>query len=181
MAPLISFVVLATAFAVGAPAQTAEYALKGELLVRFADFVEFPDDAFEASDSPLVIGVFGEDPFGTVLEDTVRERRVNDRSIIIARFSNLDELMAFGAPQVLFIPASERDSYEAIFELIEGQPVLTVGEEPSFARNRGLVNLLITDNRPQLEIANERADARRLTISSQLLRISVLIAGQGQR
>jgi len=175
-----AFLLLA-ALATGAPPQTAEYALKGELLIRFADFVEFPDEAFASSDAPFVIGVFGSDPFGDVLEETVRDRRIDGRSIIIARFADLDELTASGAPQVLFIPTSARANYEAIFEFLAGLPVLTVGEEPSFARGQGLVNLLIADSRPQLEIANERADAKGLTISSQLLRMSVLIAEQRQR
>ena len=48
---------------------SAEYQVKAAFLYNFAQFVEWPARAFPAPDSPLIIGVLGENPFGTYLEE----------------------------------------------------------------------------------------------------------------
>ena len=45
------------------PAQTLEYSVKANYLVRFAAFVDWPPRAFASSQSPVVICVAGRDPF----------------------------------------------------------------------------------------------------------------------
>lgn len=175
MAALIRLLALVSVMLAVALPQTGEYQLKCEVLVRFASFVEFPEWAFADDESPLVIGVFGDDPFGPLLEQTTAARRVKGRRIEVRRIPDLENLAAFGPPHVLFVPRSQRAFYNAIFELLADLPVLSVGEEPTFARDRGVVNLLISDNRPELEIANEHAVAVGLRISSQLLNMVHII------
>src|SRR5271163_1246273 len=46
-----------------------EYPLKAVFLLNFAQFTDWPTNAFDQPDSPLVIGVWGNDPFGAVLDD----------------------------------------------------------------------------------------------------------------
>src|SRR4051812_12970096 len=46
-------------------APSAAYQLKAVFLFNFAQFVEWPAGAFRAANSPLIIGVLGENPFGT--------------------------------------------------------------------------------------------------------------------
>jgi hypothetical protein len=175
MATLIRLLALGPALLLGFAPQAGEYQLKGELLVRFADFVVYPEGTFADEDSPFVIGVFGDDPFGALLEQTTEARRVKGRRIEVRRFASLADLAAFGAPHVLFVPQSERPNYREVFDALEGQPVLTVGEEATFARDRGMINLTITEARPHLEIANHRAEAVGLRISPQLLSISEIL------
>jgi hypothetical protein len=58
-----------------------EYQLKAVFLFNFAQFVEWPASAFPSPETPLVIGVLGEDPFGPYLDETVRGEKVNDRPL----------------------------------------------------------------------------------------------------
>src|SRR5258708_6944483 len=50
---------------------TREYDLKAAFLFNFVQFVEWPPEAFPATDSPIIIGILGEDPFGTSLDQIV--------------------------------------------------------------------------------------------------------------
>ena len=50
-----------------------EYLIKAAYLYHFAMFVDWPDDAFASRNAPIVIGIVGADPFGSAIDDTVRE------------------------------------------------------------------------------------------------------------
>jgi len=50
-------------------------------LFNFAQFVEWPPSAFAGPTSPIVIGVLGENPFGTYLDETVRGEKVGKPAI----------------------------------------------------------------------------------------------------
>ena len=65
-----------------AHAQTLEYAVKANYLVRFAVFVQWPSQTFASPDSPVVICVTGRDPFGAVLADAAGAHTAEGRRIV---------------------------------------------------------------------------------------------------
>ena len=69
-----------------------EYQIKAVFLFNFAQFVEWPAVAFAGSNSPLVIGILGGDPFGAYLDETVRDEKVNNRPLAIQRYHQVDEI-----------------------------------------------------------------------------------------
>jgi len=46
----------------------SEYEVKAAFLTHFVRYTTWPDDAFEKPDSPIVLLVVGDDPFGSVLD-----------------------------------------------------------------------------------------------------------------
>lgn len=63
-----------------------EYQVKAVLLLNLTRFVDWPESAFAAPDSPVVIGIVGHDPFGATVDDAVHGERVNGRSIVVQPF-----------------------------------------------------------------------------------------------
>jgi hypothetical protein len=61
-------------------------------LFNFAQFVEWPAEAFSDAKAPLVIGILGEDPFGSVLDETVRGETVRGRPFKIRRYRRVDDI-----------------------------------------------------------------------------------------
>jgi YfiR/HmsC-like len=57
-----------------------EYQVKAAFLFNFAKFVEWPSEAFSDANAPLVITVFGDDPFSGSLE-AVKGKLVNNRRL----------------------------------------------------------------------------------------------------
>src|SRR5437899_638694 len=114
------------------PAQTAasrEYSVKAVFLFNFAQFVEWPETAFPAAETPLVIGVLGEDPFGAYLDETVRGEKVNNRPLVIERYHRVEEIKTC---HILFISRSETDRLEKIFAGLKGRNILMVGDSDRF-------------------------------------------------
>src|SRR5262249_42923351 len=70
-------VCLSTGRAAGTSAHTAgEYEIKAAFLYNFAKFVEWPAETFADANAPLILGIVGEDPFGSRLDQMVKGKTV---------------------------------------------------------------------------------------------------------
>jgi len=168
--------VIAALFTVAAPAYAQRAAfdereVKAVFLFNFVQFVDWPSDAFASTESPIVIGVLGEDPFGSLLDEVVKGEVVKGRPLVVARFRRVEDIKAC---HVLFISRSEAHSYQQILTALGTQPTLTVGETPGFT-SRGMVRFLTEKNRVRLEVNVGAAKAAGLTISSNLLRAARIV------
>jgi hypothetical protein len=154
-------------------AVTPEYQLKAVFLFNFTQFVEWPSQAFADTNSPLVIGVLGNDPFGTYLDDTVRGETVNGRPLTVQRYNTLGDIKNC---HVLFISRSEAAHLGQILSALKGKSILTVSDADNFNREGGIIRLATIANKIRLRIALEEAKAANLTISSKLLRPADIVA-----
>jgi hypothetical protein len=146
-----------------------EYQVKAVFLFNFAQFVDWPPKAFPETQTPLVIGVLGEDPFGTYLDETVRGEKVKDRPLVVQRYRRVGEVKTC---HVLFISRSETDRLEQIFANVKGRYILTVGDAEDFALRGGMIQLVTEKNKIRMRINLEAVKAAGLTISSKLLRVA---------
>ena len=155
------------------PVATKEYQIKAVFLFNFSQFVEWPTNAFPETQTPLVIGVLGEDPFGTYLEETVRGETVNNHPLVIQHYRRAEDIKAC---HILFISQSEAGRLDRIFESLKGRNILTVGDVENFARRGGMIRFITEKNKIRLRINLEAAKAASLTISSKLLRPAEIVA-----
>lgn len=153
--------------------RASEYQVKAVFLFNFAQFVDWPPEAFADSLAPLVIGVVGDDPFGPLLEATVRGETVHARSLEIRRYRRTDDLSTC---HVLFISRSETARLAGILAALQGQPILTVSDDEDFARRGGVVGFVTESGKIRFRINLEAARAARLTISSKLLRLAEVVS-----
>jgi hypothetical protein len=154
------------------PPTLPEYTVKAGFIFNFAKYVEWPADAFEKADSPIMIGIVGADPFGEGLEKTSRGKTVRSRTLSVRRFRDPSELQRV---HLLFIPRTEKGRLPEILKHVESWPVLTVGEDDGFTRAGGATNILIEKEKPRLEVNPEAAEKARLTIDQKLLKVATIV------
>jgi uncharacterized protein DUF4154 len=152
-----------------------EYQLKAVFLFNFTQFVEWPSKAFPAADSPLVIGILGEDPFGAYLDETVRGEKANSRPLAVQRYRRVEEIMAC---HVLFIGGSEAGRLDEVLTSLKGRNILTVGDFEGFASRGGMIKFTTEKNKTRLKINLEAAKAANLTISSKLLKPAEIVSSE---
>jgi YfiR/HmsC-like len=144
-----------------------EYQVKAVFLFNFAQFVSWPSQ--QPPDAPLVIGILGDDPFGSYLDETVRGEKVNGRSLTIQRLRR-------GADprnsNILFIAQSERDRAAQIVSNLKGRSVLTVSDIDRFAELGGMVQFFTENNKIRMRVNLDAVKAANLKISSKLLRVA---------
>lgn len=151
----------------------SEYQLKAVFLFNFAQFVEWPHQAFPQPQSPLVIGIFGEDPFHDLLDEIVKGEVVNGHPLIVKRYTNIEEAPAC---HILFINIADQDKLKQVLATVKGRSTLTVSDRPEFIRLGGMIRLLTERNRIRFAINPEASKAAGLTISSKLLNLAEIAA-----
>jgi hypothetical protein len=158
---------------------SAEYLIKAGFIYNFANLVQWPYASFAQSDSPIVIVILGEDHFGTTLDHALDGKKVNARSFVIKRAKSIAELQRTLGPQkdcqILYVSSSEMPHLSDAIQMLKGVPVLTIGETPGFARNGGIINLILEDNKVRFEVNVAAAKEADLNISSRLLALARII------
>ncbi len=145
-----------------------EYQVKAAFLFNFANFVEWPDEAFPKGGRNFVICVIGGDPFGGAL-DSLKGKTLKGR-IVIVRYC-FEAAEARGS-QVLFVGKSERGNINHIVKALKGSPVLTVADQDGFCQAGGMINMVNERNRVGFEINVSAARRAGLQISSHLLKLA---------
>lgn len=145
-----------------------EYQVKAAFLYNFVKFVEWPAEAF-SSGGPLVIGVVGNDPFGSALDQAISGKNVSGRQLIIRRFKVGQDLRAC---HILFISSSEQNRLAQIIHSLRGASVLTVGEMGQFNQQGGIINFIMEASKVRFEINAGMAEQSGLKISSKLLALA---------
>ena len=150
--------------------------VKAVFLFNFAQFVEWPDTAFAGPESPFVIEIFGEDPFGSYLDETVRGETVRGRSLVVRRSQRIEDIRNC---HILFLSPSEESRFVAILAALKDRPVLIVSDAPGFARRGGMVAFAFEQNRVRVKINPDVARTAGLTISSKLLHAADIVTPGG--
>ncbi len=148
-----------------------EYDVKAAFLYNFITFTEWPADSFGAADSPYVIGVMGEDPFGPGLDQIVNGERVKSRPLVVRRFKRLEDMHRV---HILFLSASEAYHLPEILRWVKDQHVLTVSDIPGFAEAGGGIEF-VSDTRIKLVVNPTALRDANLAVSSKLLRLAQLV------
>ena len=149
--------------------QSNEYQIKAGFLLNFVRFVEWPAEAFSDDNGLIVIGVIGDDPFGSALDEIVSGKSINGHGVAVRRLKWGQDLKAC---HLLFVSTSERKRVAQLFEAIKGASVLTVGEMAQFNQQGGIINFVMEANKVRFEINVAMADRARLKISSKLLALA---------
>ena len=149
-----------------------EYQVKAAYLFNFIKFVEWPADAFTDSLAPIVIGVVGDDPFGSALPEVVIGKTVQGRDLVIRRYHANENLR--GA-SILFISASEKKRLPQILTSLRGTSVLTVADMDGFLDEGGMIQFLFENDRVRFTIDVRAATRAKLKISSKLLSLARVV------
>ena len=143
--------------------------IKGLFFVTLARYTEWPEKAFAEANSPIIIGVIGEDPFGKLLESLTKNEIVRGRSLVVRRFASDEEikechLLYFGAMNVV--------RRELVISRLSRRPILTVSDTPGFAREGGAVELFLNDdNKVRLRVSKDALSRASLALSPSIMRL----------
>lgn len=149
----------------GQPSGT-EYQIKAAYLLNFGKFVKWstppPGDSFS-------ICVLGKDPFGIVLDATVRDEKIEGKQVVARRISQPQDSAGC---QVVFVSRSEEAQARKLLPALTKARVLTVSDMPNFLDRGGMIQFTFTGNRIRFEVNLDAAQDAELTLSSELLKVA---------
>ncbi len=155
-------------WAAGTPI-SKEYQIKAVFLFNFAQFVQWPAHTFACEDEPFGIGVLGDDPFGSFLDENVQGEKVGGHPIVVRRYSRLEDIHS---AQILYVSNSESKRLTKILAALKGKNVLTVSDIENFARSGGMIRFVMEGGKIHFRINMGSAKNAHLKISSKLLRLA---------
>lgn len=155
----------------GSPVRFSEYDVKAAFLLNFLQFVEWPAAGTTNASTPMVIGVLGDYPFGTALDETIKGETVQGRPLTIRRARQVTELKEC---QLVFVCRSEKPRIREILAALRGGCALTVSDVEQFCQHGGIIGLVNEGGRIRFEINQAAAEQSNIKISSKLLRLARL-------
>ena len=148
-----------------------EYAIKAAYLYNFAKYVEWPPRAFPTSDSPLVICIAGENPFGTALA-ALQGKAVESRPVKVL---DLPTITGLDQCNVVFFGRTEQGRFKTALAKLARLPILTVSDISDFAQAGGMIGLFEAEQRIRFNINITAARQANLKLSSQLLKLATIV------
>lgn len=157
----------------GQSSAASEYTVKAAFLFHFAQFVEWPAEAFADANSPLTYCTIG-DPFGGALDESVNGKSIGNRRLQVKHVKELEQIAGC---QVLFIAAGEKKRHGEELAMASKRPVLTVGETDGFATEGGIIGFSREQNKIRFDINLDAAGKAQLKISAKLLSLAKTVIG----
>lgn len=166
MLRVMAFVCVAT-LALSAFAQTSsvESDVKAAFLLNFPKFVDWPSSAL--GKTPAFTICLADDTLMTSLKALTRNETVGGKPLRVEKRAG-----DLAGCQVFFISGQ---APQALLSTVSGMPILTVGEDPAFLRNGGMIRFTTVSNRVRFEINPAAAEKVGLRISSRLLRLAEVV------
>ena len=143
-----------------------EREVKAAYLYKFGSFVEWPEASFARPDSPLQIGVAGDDALADQLVRTVTGRSVAGRPIAVRKLRSGE---APGALHILFVSGHDRAAAADMLKAVRGQPVLTVSDTEEALAAGAMVSFVVAGGKLRFLVAMGPVAPSRLRISARML------------
>jgi len=169
----LALALLVWSWAVVAQPTVLETQVKAAYLFKFAGFVEWPEGSFARPDSPILIGVAGNDALADQLELLVAGRNVAGRTLTVRRVKRGEPL---GGVHILYLGARERGSADLI-DAVRGQAVLTVSDAGDGAPPCCMISFVMEQDRLRFDVALKQVNASRLRISARMLAAAHRVQG----
>lgn len=150
-----------------ADAPSREYQLKAAFIYNFAQFIEWPDKAFAKANSPIVITVLGDNPFGNVLDQVTKGKQIRGREIVVHYEKNPANI---GQTHILFIGAPHNQNPGQILGGLNG--VLTIADTDNFSGAGGMIRFFSEENKLRFEINTKATDKAGIKVSAKLLQLA---------
>ncbi len=131
-----------------------------------------PQDAAAAKGESFSICVFGQDPFGPVLDTTLSGESINGKAVVAKRVSKPQDALDC---RILYISESEESRLKEIIAGLDKAGVLTVSDIPQFSQRGGMIQFVVVGNKIRFEVNLTSAQDAGLTLSSDLLKVAVAV------
>ena len=163
----------ALAQASAASEKTRGALVKAAFLHKFFSFVEWPDGTFPRADSPVRIGVIGDDELLHDLQDLAKDRARDGRPVVVVRLAPGDPMTGI---HILYIKAPNTARIaDTLASVPEG--VLTVADADSAHPKGSVMSFFVEDDRVRFGVSLEAAARQRLRLNSRLLSVARKIQG----
>ena len=155
-----------------------EYDVKAAYLFNFGKYLRQPEGTENAQRKTFDICILGRDDFGGALTKLTANEQMDGMPERVVKVPNTT---AAKTCAILFISISEKERIAQDMTDLAGVPVLTVSDMPHFLDYGGMIAFQMRDNHVRFSVGLDAVTKAGLTLSSELLRVSLQVTGQPKR
>jgi hypothetical protein len=156
--------------------KVSEYQVMATYLYNFGRFVQWPTTLTVAKGDSFPICVIGQDPFGPVLDAILTGEIIDGKAVVAKRVLKPQDALSC---RILFISSSEESRLKEVLEALDKSEILTVSDMPEFSRRGGMIQFVLKEGRVRFEINLASAEAARLILSADLLKVAAVVRKNG--
>jgi hypothetical protein len=147
------------------PATPRDTLVKAAFLHKFASFVEWPDGTFARPDTPLRIGILGDDQVWRDLSELARDRDRDGRPVQVTRLGPGE---ALAGHHILYIKAA---SPARIADLLAGvrEGVLTIADSDGTHPRGSVLSFFLDEGRVRFGVSVDAAARQKLKLNPRLI------------
>jgi hypothetical protein len=149
-----------------------EYQVKATYLYNFGKYVKWPGTFPASKRDSFPVCVFGQDPFGAILDSTLAGETLDGKPVVLRRISKPQDAMEC---RILFISSSEEKHLKEILAALDSNGILTVSDMPGFTRRGGMIQFLLEGDKVRFEVNLASAENSKLVLSSELLKVAASV------
>lgn len=149
-----------------------EYAVKAAYLPKFANYIEWPSQAFDNPQSAITLCIVGADPFGGSGDEAMQNQHIGGRQIVV---KHLAAVSRDSGCRILFVGGDDARKIGLALEAVRGTGVLTVTEAVASGSVGSIIRFVIDDNHVRFAIDNEAAAQNGISVSSKLLSLAMTV------
>lgn len=173
---LLLWLMLPTQPAISENRSPTEYDVKAAMLLNFAKFVDWPPEKLDSTNSPVIIGVFGRDPFGPVLDELVKNQEVSGHRLEVRRLTQSDTVTNC---HVVFCSGSAAET-DKLLAVAKQAKVVFVSDTETFTRQGGHIGLYIQESKLRFEVNLAAFERSGLKMHSQVLKLAPRVTRDGK-
>lgn len=153
--------------------QAEESVMKAVAIEKLSRYIQWPKEILmKNSNTPFVIGVFGETKFSALLMDIYRDKTIKGKPVEIHNFSKVNQISNC---HVLYILKEAKEKLKDIIKFTRNKPILTMSDTPGFAQMGVLVNIIIQKKKICFEINETGVHQSGIKVSALIMRLARIV------
>ena len=170
---IVLLLILVICFSVKTFSQSTEYTMKAIAFEKLSLFVTWQAEAVKNNPSQeFVIAVLGQHPFGDILDEVYKNKKIKDKKVKIVYVNNIKQLKDC---QILFVSKTSPNELQKVLDYVKGKSILTISDTDGFAKAGCMINFYLYENKLHFEINQKVMIDEGFTIDYLLLRVCKII------
>lgn len=140
---------------------------KAAFLSKIPPYINWPAASFTNAEAPIILGILGGDPVGEILDQLLKDKKVNGREVVVRPVKDGSEIAGC---HILFVPSAQTALWLELRKTLDPAGLLTIGESNDFFQTGGVFSLSAESRKLKVNLGN--AKKARLEVNSKLLKIA---------
>ncbi len=142
--------------------------IKALYIYNFAKYIEWPE-SYKSGD--FVIGILGNSPVEQNLQTMAKLKKVFNQTIRVKKFSSPDQISKC---HMLMLPNASTSLLSTCSKKLSSYSTLIITEKAGIGVKSG-INFVVVDRKQKFELNKQELSSHKLTPSSNLLKLAILI------